>query len=106
MDHPFRTASDLNLSEKLKFLSDFSCKLSEVSDYSDMIPRNRSVGNDPSYSEEVNVARKSLARKGWSYRALAAHLGLSYTQVSHVLTGRRQSRRLLAAIEALPEREV
>lgn len=49
-------------------------------------------------------AKKSLRTKGWSYRTAAPLLGVHYTHLCQVLTGRRKSRRLLAAIEALPIR--
>jgi len=59
---------------------------------------------DPSLPKEVNEARKSLAKKQWSYRSAAPELGVHHVHLALVLTGRRQSRRLLAAIAALPNR--
>lgn len=56
-------------------------------------------------SFEVNAAREELERKGWSYRTAAPELGCSVTHLSWVLTGRRQSRRLLEAIAAMPNRK-
>jgi len=48
---------------------------------------------------------KSLLKsKGWSYRSAAPRLNVSYQHLSEVLNGKRQSRRLLAAIESLPLR--
>jgi hypothetical protein len=46
-----------------------------------------------------------LAQKGWSYRAACRELGYTLTHLDSVLNGRRESRRLLAAIEALPDRK-
>lgn len=70
-----------------------------------MIPRNQPADNDASLPANVRKARKTLAERGWSYRAFCAETGYSFTHVAHVLTGRRESRRLLEAIEALPKRE-
>ena len=50
---------------------------------------------------EVIAARESLRAKGWSYREAMIELGCSYTHLAHTLTGRRESKRLLAAIDAL-----
>jgi hypothetical protein len=55
-------------------------------------------------SRPVRDARQHLADTGWSYRAAAKHLGCSFTQLSHVLTGRRISRSLIARIHELPPR--
>lgn len=49
-------------------------------------------------------ARTELKRKGWSYRRAAKPLGVHYSHLCLVLTGKRQSRRLLAAIRQLPSR--
>ena len=54
----------------------------------------------------VDTARAALRRKGYSYRRAAAALGCSFTHLSHVLTRRRESRRLLNRIAALPESPV
>lgn len=51
---------------------------------------------------EVIRARQHLLATGWSYRAAATALGCSFTQLSHVLTGRRRSRSLVSRILALP----
>ncbi|MEI6034508.1 MAG: hypothetical protein WCS65_09540 [Verrucomicrobiae bacterium] len=51
----------------------------------------------------VDTARATLRRKGYSYRRAATALGCSFTHLSHVLTSRRESRRLLARIATLPE---
>jgi len=46
-----------------------------------------------------------LREKGWSYRVGAKALGVNFTHLHRVLKGERQSLRLLAAIEALPNRK-
>ena len=69
-----------------------------------MITRKPRHRNTPSVSLKVQNARDSLAAKGWTYRAAAPALGVCFTHLALVLTGRRESRRLLAAIEALPPR--
>ena len=51
------------------------------------------------------TAKRSLKAKGWSYRTAAPELGVCYQHLAFVLTGRRQSRRLLDKIEALPQRQ-
>lgn len=70
-----------------------------------MLTRKRPNVYDPSLSKAVNEARRSLARKGWSYRTAAPLLGVHHVHLALVLTGRRESRRLLAAIHALPHRK-
>lgn len=52
---------------------------------------------------EIQAARNSLRRKGWSQKAAATRLGVTREHLTYVLNGRRQSRRILAAIAALPE---
>lgn len=46
--------------------------------------------------------KRSLHKRGWSYRRAAPVLGVSYQHLSEVLNGKRQSRRLLAKIDQLP----
>ena len=70
-----------------------------------MIARKRTVVNEASPSQEVAKAKETLKRKGWSYRTAAPELGVCYQHIAHVLTQRRDSKRLLAAIEALPYRK-
>ncbi|PYJ86379.1 MAG: transcriptional regulator [Verrucomicrobia bacterium] len=57
----------------------------------------------------LRVARKqakaTLKRRGWSYRRVAPVLGVSFTHLAKVLTGRRSSNRLLAEIKKLPRAE-
>lgn len=55
---------------------------------------------------EVRAAREALSRKGWSYRSAAKEIGVHHMHLTHVLTGRRFSRKLCDEIEALPVREV
>lgn len=55
---------------------------------------------------EVVRARKTLIKRGWSQRRAAKQLNVSYVHLCHVLTGRRQSMRLLRAISELPESPV
>jgi DMSO/TMAO reductase YedYZ heme-binding membrane subunit len=54
----------------------------------------------------IPQARAALRRKGYSYRRAALALGCSFTHLSHVLTHRRESRRLLGRIAELPESPV
>lgn len=49
--------------------------------------------------------KQLLKQRGWSYRAAAPLLGVTYQHICLVMTGKRQSRRLLAKIEKLPVRE-
>ena len=70
-----------------------------------MFTRNRTLVDDASLSPKVRKARRTLKLNGWSYRAAAPVLGVSYQHIAQVLTGRRESRRLLAAIAALPNRK-
>jgi hypothetical protein len=70
-----------------------------------MYSRIQHFDNDPSLSLEVKAARADLRAKGWSYRTAALELGCSLTHLAWVLTGRRQSQRLLDAIVALPVRK-
>ena len=46
-------------------------------------------------------ARRVLKEKGWSYRRAAKPLGVHYSHLCLVLTGKRQSRSLLQRIEKL-----
>ena len=49
--------------------------------------------------------KQLLKTRGWSYRAAAAELGISYPHLSNVLNGHRESRRLLASLSRLPQRQ-
>lgn len=55
-------------------------------------------------SRSVVHARAHLRKTGWSYRSAAEELGCSFTQLAHVLTGRRTSKSLLSRILSLPPR--
>ena len=46
-------------------------------------------------------AKVTLKRRGWSYRAAAPALGVTYQHLSEVLNGHRESRRLLKRISKL-----
>jgi hypothetical protein len=49
-------------------------------------------------------AKRRLKDRGWTNRSAAAVLGCTYQHLSCVLNGHRESRRVLEAIEGLPER--
>jgi hypothetical protein len=49
------------------------------------------------------AAKVTLKARGWSQRRAAEHLGVSQTHLSLCLNGYRVSRRLMLAIEAMPE---
>lgn len=51
----------------------------------------------------VQAARNALRRKGWTQVQAAKVLGVTPIHLSYVLNGRRESRRILNAIEHLPE---
>lgn len=68
-----------------------------------MLARKRHQGNTqpiPDYKD----AKKNLHDKGWSYRIAAPELGVHYTHLARVLTGRRSSTSLLRRIYDLPSR--
>lgn len=52
---------------------------------------------------QVQAARNTLRRKGWTQSAAAKLLGVSPEHLCYVLNGRRQSLRILHAIDRLPE---
>ena len=52
---------------------------------------------------EIQAARKALRVKGWSQAQVAERLGISRIHVCYVLNGRRESRRVINAINHLPE---
>lgn len=62
--------------------------------------RQRRAG-DMKLDSTVLAARNSLKTKGWSYRRAAKPLGVHYSHLCLVLTGKRSSRRLLGKISAL-----
>jgi plasmid maintenance system antidote protein VapI len=51
------------------------------------------------------LAKSELKKKGWSNRRAAPVLGVTYPHLNKVLNGHRESRRLLRAVMALPQRE-
>jgi transcriptional regulator with XRE-family HTH domain len=51
----------------------------------------------------VQEARNTLRRKGWTQADAARVLGVSAVHLCFVLTGKRESRRILNAITHLPE---
>lgn len=51
----------------------------------------------------IQAARNTLRRKGWKQAEAAIHLGVSAVHLNYVLNGRRESKRLLRAIDRLPE---
>mgnify|MGYP003894401437 CR=1 FL=1 len=55
---------------------------------------------------EVQAARNDLRRKGWSQAEAARELGVSSVHLCYVLTGRRNSKRILTAIHNLPENPI
>lgn len=55
-------------------------------------------------SGSLLAAKRTLRARGWSYRRAAPQLGVCYQHLALVLTGRRESQRLLARIEAIPHR--
>jgi hypothetical protein len=54
---------------------------------------------------EVEAARAHMRATGWSYRAAALRLGGSWQHLAQVLTGQRESRRLVRRVLALPARD-
>lgn len=71
---------------------------------------NRKEGSKPDTAApgatgimSANKAKELLKKKGWSYRKAAPVLGVCYQHLSDVLNGQRESRRILNAIQELPE---
>lgn len=52
---------------------------------------------------EIQAARNALRRKGWTQAEVANLLGITRIHLCYVLNGRRESRRVLAAIQDLPD---
>lgn len=50
----------------------------------------------------IRAARATLKRKGYSYRRAASPLGVHYSHLCLVLTGKRESRSLLQRILQMP----
>lgn len=59
----------------------------------------------PDLPRSVASARQHFYAMGWSVRSAAPVLGVCYQHLNQVLTGDRESRRLTAAIAALPRRQ-
>ena len=53
----------------------------------------------------LSNAKTALRQSGWTHRATAVFLGVSFEHLNRVLNGHRESRRLLAAIACLPPRQ-
>jgi transcriptional regulator with XRE-family HTH domain len=51
----------------------------------------------------VQAARNALRDKGWKHADVARQLGVTPVHLSYVLTGRRESQRILTAIADLPK---
>ena len=52
-----------------------------------------------------DIAKQILRDRGYSYRDAAPELGVCYQHLALVLSGRRESARLLRRIAALPRKE-
>jgi transcriptional regulator with XRE-family HTH domain len=63
------------------------------------MPQTTTVKRSP----EIQAARNTLRGRGWTIASVARHLGITREHLSLVLNGRRQSRRILSAIQELPE---
>ena len=63
------------------------------------MPSTRTIKKRPA---EIQAARNTLRRKGWSQVSAASVLGVTPEHLCYVLNGRRQSRRILTDIEHLP----
>lgn len=74
--------------------------------FQSLFPSETLVQIVPDHRDSQKLSPKdALKRKGWSYREAAPVLGVTYQHLSEVLNGKRISRRLLAAIAALPKKE-
>jgi hypothetical protein len=61
--------------------------------------------NGAGYPPEVRAARRHLRVAGWSYRAAAEELGVHFVHWALVLTGKRESKRLITGVMGLAERD-
>lgn len=52
---------------------------------------------------DLDALKHQLQTSGWSYRAASEVLGVSLNHFACVITGRRQSEKLLSAIRSLSE---
>jgi transcriptional regulator with XRE-family HTH domain len=55
---------------------------------------------------DANAARATLTERGYTIRAAAAQIGCTRETLSRVLSGRRRSSALLAAVHGLPSRRI
>lgn len=53
-----------------------------------------------------DTAKQTLRQRGWSLRRAAAQIGVTHVHLAYVLAGKRDSRRVLAAIESLGDSPV
>lgn len=70
-----------------------------------MLARERHQGNTQPMTD-YKSAKRHLHEKGWSYRTAAVVLGVHYTHLARVLTGRRVSKSLLRRIYEIPSRQI
>lgn len=56
-------------------------------------------------SQRNEAAKENLKAKGWSHRAAARELGVSFEHLNRVLNGHRESARLLIRMDRLPVRK-
>lgn len=68
-----------------------------------MLARERHQGNTQPITD-YGAAKKHLHEIGWSYRTAAVVLGVHFTHLARVLTGKRTSKSLLRRIYDLPSR--
>lgn len=62
--------------------------------------------SNPQPITDYEGAKRYLHKMGWSYRTAAPVLGVHFTHLARVLTGRRTSKSLLRRIHDLPLRHV
>jgi hypothetical protein len=48
-------------------------------------------------------AKQALKSKGWNQRTAAPYLGVTYQHLCLVLSGKRESRRIIKAIRRMPK---
>jgi hypothetical protein len=78
-------------------LSEFCASLNALATLTRM-PTQTTIKRSPS----VQAARNALRSKGWTQAAAAQVLGITPIHLCYVLNGRRESRRVLTAIQHLP----
>lgn len=52
-----------------------------------------------------HIAKVELKKRGWTQEQAARKCGVGYEHLNRGLNGHRESRRLIAAVMALPKRE-